>query len=110
MYLVRSTDRHRNNLSVSVNVRPIHDRSSMWSEFKFRGHQLLMLLGHRPSISSMLRSYILPQYHQPFFSRKWYPSANPLPDLAAITKILPSTPSTSAYITASSGQVTTVFE
>ena len=58
----------------------------------------------------MLRSYILPEYRQHFFSRKWYPSTKPLPDLAAITKILPSTPSTSAYIIASSGQVTTVFE
>jgi hypothetical protein len=82
----------------------------MWSEFKFRGHQLLMLLGRRPSISSVLRSYILPEYHQHFFSRKWYPSTKRLPDLAAITKILPSTPSTAAYIIASSGQVTTVFE
>jgi len=101
---------HRNNLSISLNVRPNHDRSSMWSEFKFRGHQLLMLLGHRPSISSILRSYIIPEYHQHIFSRKWYPSTKPLPDLATITKSFPSIPSTSAYVIASSGQVTTVFE
>jgi hypothetical protein len=82
----------------------------MWSELKFRGHQLLMLLGYRPSISSMLRSYIIPEYRQHFFSRKWYPSTKPLPDLTAITNILPSTPSTAAYVIASSGQVTSVFE
>jgi len=82
----------------------------MWSEIKFRGHQLLMLLGHRPSVSSMLRSYIIPQYRRHIFSRKWYPSTKPLPDLAAITKKFPSIPSTAAYIIASSSQLTTVFE
>lgn len=82
----------------------------MWSELKYRGHQLLMLLGHRPSFSSILRSYIIPEYRQHIFSRKWYPSTKPLPDLEAITKFLPSTSSTAAYVIASSSQLTTVFE
>lgn len=103
-------DIRRNNLSVSLNVRPNHDQSSVWSELKFRGHHLLMLLGYRPTLSSILRSYIIPEYHHHFFSGKWYPSAKPLPDLETITKDFPSTPSTAAYIIASSGQVTTVFE
>jgi hypothetical protein len=58
----------------------------------------------------MLRSYIIPEYRQHIFSRKWYPSTKLLPDLATITKIFPSIPSTAAYIIASSSQLTTVFE
>ncbi|KAI1075000.1 beta subunit of N-acylethanolamine-hydrolyzing acid amidase-domain-containing protein [Whalleya microplaca] len=45
----------KKNFSVSLNFRPNHDCSSK----KLRWHQVLVLLGYRRSISSILRSLIL---------------------------------------------------
>ncbi|KAJ9668450.1 hypothetical protein H2201_001498 [Coniosporium apollinis] len=90
----------RKNLSISLNFRPNHNEStSKVSNIKFYSHHLLVLLGLRPSISSVLRSYIFasPQTHKK-------------PDLGSILQNLPSTSSTASYVIASDGTTTTVFE
>lgn len=100
----------RQGLSLSLNFRPNHDSSSPWKELRFRGHQLLMLLGYRPSISSILRSYIIPSTHRNFFTRKVHSTTSSLPSLETLTKEFPSVPSAAAYVIASDGKNTTVFE
>ncbi|KAH8902118.1 hypothetical protein BR93DRAFT_948236 [Coniochaeta sp. PMI_546] len=51
----------RKGLSMSLNFRPRHDDSSLRKRIDFRRHQLMVLLGLRPSISSVLRRYLLNQ-------------------------------------------------
>lgn len=99
----------RKSLSVSLNFRPTHDSSSRWRELRFRGHQLLMLLGYKPSISSILRSMIIPSSHRTLFTRKQ--DLKPaLYDLDGLIKFFPSVSSTAAYVIASDGTQTVVFE
>lgn len=45
----------RQNLSMSLNFRAVHQASNL----RFYAHHLAVLLGFRPSISSILRSYLL---------------------------------------------------
>jgi len=99
----------RPGLSLSLNFRPNHDTSSAWRALRFRGHQLLMLLGLRPSIAAILRGYIVPPTtpHRSVL-RKAAPAA--LPTLAQLAKAFPGVPSTAAYVIASDGASTTVFE
>ena len=49
----------RRGLSISLNFRPLHDTSTWWKGFRFTCHQMLVLLGWRRSISSLLRSVLL---------------------------------------------------
>ncbi|KAK3381056.1 hypothetical protein B0H63DRAFT_494970 [Podospora didyma] len=49
----------RQGLSMSLNFRPTHDRSSWWKRAAFRWHQAMVVLGRRPSISSNLRHWLL---------------------------------------------------
>lgn len=92
----------RPGLSVSLNFRPCHnDSDSRLSNMKFYGHLLLVLLGIRPSISSHLRSFFLPSSRQPEVE---------LPTFDELTARLPSTPTTAAYIIASDGTRTSIFE
>lgn len=48
----------RPGLSVSLNSRVLHDRSTLRKRFRYRGHQLLACIGRRPGISSQLRSLL----------------------------------------------------
>ena len=50
----------RKGLSISLNFRPTHDSSGRFSNLRFYTHHLLVLLGYQPSISSILRGYLLP--------------------------------------------------
>ena len=50
----------RKGLSISLNFRPTHDSSGRFSNLRFYTHHLLVLLGFQPSISSLLRGYLLP--------------------------------------------------
>ncbi|KAK3332871.1 beta subunit of N-acylethanolamine-hydrolyzing acid amidase-domain-containing protein [Cercophora scortea] len=45
----------RKGLSLSLNHRATHDRSTLGKRLSYRWHQAMVLLGHRPSISSTLR-------------------------------------------------------
>ena len=51
----------RKGLSMSLNFRPRHDDSTLAKRLAFRRHQLMVILGLRPSISSVLRRYLLSQ-------------------------------------------------
>lgn len=90
----------RKSLSISLNFRPNHnDNTSKLSNFKFYSHHLLVLLGLRPSISSVLRGYIFAPFRNHNGS-----------DLASIVQSLPSTSSTASYVIASDGITTAIFE
>ena len=49
----------RKGLSMSLNFRPHHDRSTIWKRLAFRWHQAMVVLGFREPISSMLRRVLL---------------------------------------------------
>lgn len=52
----------RPGLSLSLNFRAVHDKSSRAAHFRFYFHHILVLLGKRPSIATYLRSYLIGQY------------------------------------------------
>lgn len=49
----------RKGLSMSLNFRPHHAKTTAKQRLSFRWHQPMVLLGERQSISSVLRSYLL---------------------------------------------------
>jgi hypothetical protein len=52
----------RKNLSLSLNFRPNRvDNGKFWADVKYSWHHLMVLLGRRQSISSLLRQFLLPQ-------------------------------------------------
>jgi hypothetical protein len=105
----------RKGLSMSLNFRPRHDDSTLWKRYEFRKHQLMVILGLRPSISSVLRRYLLnqPEECPPHKSRgqsqprdvadakTGSPQRERLPpsfDIKTIITELSASPSTSAYL------------
>lgn len=93
----------RPGLSMSLNFRPYHnDSHSRLSNLQFQYHRLLVLLGRRPSISSTLRSILLPSN-----SAK---GNEHLDTISSIQQKLPPLPSTAAYLTFSDGDETLVME
>ena len=89
----------RPGLSLSLNFRPLHNAVSRSEQFRFYFHHLLVLLGLRPSISSILRSYLFraSAEHQ-------------VKDLAAISTELAPRHTTAAYLTFSDGVSTITME
>lgn len=54
----------RKGLSLSLNFRGVHnDSGSIMANLRYYGHLGMVLLGLRPSISSLLRGYLVPQRH-----------------------------------------------
>ncbi|KAF2422727.1 hypothetical protein EJ08DRAFT_672714 [Tothia fuscella] len=95
----------RKDLSVSLNFRACHNNSGSWrSNFKYYGNQLAILLGFRPSIASILRSFILPT------TTSQQDNSDTLSSLTNIAQTLPSTPTTACYITLNDGDRTAIFE
>lgn len=89
----------RPGLSMSLNFRPYHnDSHSRISNLQFQYHRLLVLLGRRPSISSTLRSILIP------------PNPRDSDSISSIQRRLPSLPSTAAYLIFSDGHRTLVME
>ena len=82
---------------MSLNFRPTHDNSGRFSNFRFYGHHLLVLLGFQPSISSILRGYLLP----PLASNS---SRTGVPALESIKRNLPNVTTTAAYLVFSDGE------
>lgn len=80
---------------MSLNFRPNHNATSLLAQFRFHSSRFGVLLGCRPSISSVLRKSLL---------------ASTLPTLETITSEIPSAPSTAAYLIFSDGNKTIVFE
>lgn len=85
----------RKDLSLSLNFRPNHNAQTLRSQYRFYLSQLLVLLGRRPSISSLLRKNLL---------------APEALSLDAVTSAFPSIPSTAAYLIFSDGDSTVVLE
>lgn len=95
----------RPGLSVSLNFRPNHNDSDKTSaNIAYYYNHLMILLGRRPSIASLLRDVIIPaDFHNKTSSRT-------LESLDDITKTLPTKETTAAYITLSDGSTTSVIE
>ena len=52
----------RRDFSLSLNFRPNRvDNGKFWADLKYGWHHLMVLLGRRQSISSLLRQFLLPQ-------------------------------------------------
>lgn len=52
----------REGLSMSLNFRGLHDNSSRTAQFRFYFHHVLVLMGHRPSIATHLRNFLIGEF------------------------------------------------
>ena len=86
----------RKDLSASLNFRPVHDTKK---NLAFYLNHLLVLLGRRQSISSLLRECILPQSPD-----------SKLAKLDDIVANVPSMPTTAVYLIFSDGSKTVTME
>ncbi|KAF3213023.1 hypothetical protein TWF106_009599 [Orbilia oligospora] len=86
----------RKDLSVSLNFRPTADEDTPRAKVAY--HKLLVLLGFRPSVSSQLRSFLLPRgkKHPPTFEE--------------ILQEFAKTPCTPAYVTLCNGSQAVFIE
>lgn len=104
----------RKGLSISLNFRPNHDTTRPFANYRFYGNHLLVLLGIRRSISSLLRQYLLPpakpalSWFQRFFGAKHEPSE--AYTLDTIANSLPQLPTTAAYLVFCDGASAIAFE
>ncbi|KAM5437505.1 hypothetical protein McanMca71_000882 [Microsporum canis] len=108
----------RKGLSISLNFRPNHSSSSILANYRFYGSHLLVLLGMRRSISSLLRKYLLSADLEPAQHHSWLgriltlertrrSSQTPLDQIA---ENLPQIPTTAAYLIMCDGTSAIVFE
>jgi beta subunit of N-acylethanolamine-hydrolyzing acid amidase len=91
----------RRGLSMSLNFRPQHNAFNRLDNVRFYAHNLLVLLGRRQSISSILRTYL--------FSNDQNHSETPA-SLDHLAETLPSKKSTAAYLIFSDGQFAITIE
>ena len=89
----------RTNLSFSLNFRALHNAATRRAQFRFYMHHLLVLLGLRQSISSVLRSYL--------FTENADAAAK---DLEQISSELSSKNTTAAYLIFCNGQEAIIME
>lgn len=108
-------------LSVSLNFRPYHNGDDNFlTNVRFRVHQLLVILGWMPSISSYLRDFILPTAYS---TTDLWSRLEPDPETAdlgparacelilpKIARHFPFVPTTAAYLTFSDGISTLILE
>lgn len=91
----------RQKLSLSLNFRGVHNANSKYEHARFYLHHLLVLLGYRQSISSILRSYLIPDGAN---------KASRPKTLAEISEELAPRHTTAAYLIFSDGGSTIVLE
>ena len=91
----------REGMSMSLNFRPTHDASTRVTNFRFYLNYLLVLLGWRPSISSIFRQCLLPTTRQGQLLSE---------NLESIERCLPSMKTTAVYLIFSNGQRTITME
>ncbi|KAJ5672811.1 beta subunit of N-acylethanolamine-hydrolyzing acid amidase-domain-containing protein [Penicillium longicatenatum] len=91
----------RQDLSVSLNFRPVHDTTR---NFAFYANHLFVLLGLRQSISSLLRQCILPPTSENHGKKSLFST------LADIVANVPGIPTTAAYLVFSDGSSTVTME
>lgn len=89
----------REGLSASLNFRPVHNATTKMGHARYYSHLLLVLLGWRRSVSSLLREVLLPT--SPSVSH---------PSLVDIVERIPHQPSTAAYLIFSDGDTTITME
>ncbi|OJI97895.1 hypothetical protein ASPVEDRAFT_437730 [Aspergillus versicolor CBS 583.65] len=105
----------RQGLSVSLNFRPNHDASSWVKQAKFYGSHLLVLLGFKRSIASVLRQVIIPSTMEKQGRFTWlHPqgkqeAAHQLSLSEAVSRIV-RTPSTACYLILCDGREAHVLE
>ena len=93
----------REGLSLSLNFRPCHSNTTRLANFRYYLNHLLVLLGFRPSISSLLRQCLLPSMaSQPRFAH--------IDGVQAVEQQFPAIVTTAAYVIASDGDRTIVLE
>jgi len=88
-------------LSLSLNFRAVHNATTMREQFRFYFHHLLVLLGRRPSIASILRQHIIEH------DRSLPPI---LSSLESIVADVTTRHTTAAYLIFSDGQLTVTVE
>jgi hypothetical protein len=115
----------RKGMSVSLNFRPYHNAHGLsWANMKYYWNTLMVLLGRRPSISTLLRDCLLPRPSSPARKRtrlikkrgakepESQIPATTLPPYTStdITRILPSLRTTVAYLIFCTGSETLILE
>ena len=91
----------RRDLSMSLNFRGVHNASTRLGHFQFYLHHLLVLLGMRQSIPSLLRFQLIGSMAD----------SHPYPaTLARLAERIPSKRSTAAYLIFSDGKTTVTME
>ncbi|KUL90076.1 hypothetical protein ZTR_02867 [Talaromyces verruculosus] len=96
----------RKGLSASLNFRPVHnDRSGLGGNLAFYTNHLLVLLGRRQSISSLMRECIFASFQESSSRRK-----KEISDLKNISWNIPGLPTTAAYLIFSDGTTTLAME
>jgi hypothetical protein len=91
----------RKDLSMSLNFRSVHNATTRAGHFQFYLHHLLVLLGIRQSISSLLRSHLLGN----LCLQNRRPST-----LSTLVTEIPPKRSTAAYLIFSDGKTTVTME
>ena len=111
-FICTSLPNRRKGLSASLNLRPTHNNStSFFSNVRYYTHCFLVLLGLRPSISHILRDYILPKNVRTTHRHALRPIDSKAPEsLAAIMQELPTRPTTACYLIFSDGNRSTILE
>ncbi|KAL9614447.1 MAG: hypothetical protein Q9167_001050 [Letrouitia subvulpina] len=94
----------RKGLSASLNFRAKHSATSRLDNFRFYFHNLLVLLGFRPTISSLLRQCIIPQ--NPRFKK----TKSQVWNLDSIEQHFPGLKSTAAYLIFCDGERVVILE
>ena len=90
----------REDLSMSLNFRAIHNANSRSDQMKFYLHHLCVLLGSRPSISSILRGYLISEDPENEHPKR----------LEDIVEEIPPRQTTASYLTFCDGVSTVVLE
>lgn len=94
----------KRGLSISLNFRPTHNASSRLASARFYFHHLLMILGFRPTISSILRQCLIPSSSASNSVRL------PGCTLDSLESDLPGMKTTAAYLILSDGDRTITME
>ena len=106
----------KRGLSMSLNFRPNRIEGNRWADVKYAWHLLSVLLGRRPSISSTLRSFLLPQKKQkltPGYGHEGMDSSSYekiIDALAGRKNASRPIRTTACYLTFSNGKETTTIE
>ena len=94
----------KEGLSISLNFRPYHNATTRIGNVRFYGNHLLVLLGFRPAISSLLRQCLLPARNSSINL------SNSQNTFDSIRQLMPSMKSTAAYLIFSDGNRTMTME